>query len=676
MAQPQSTHGANTKPFTVIYKLKPAQAGVAARSANQGQLQQALQQIGAQKVHQKFPHASTSSHARRASSPPDITRIYQATYNSDLSFEQVKRALMATGNVAYVEPLYLREPFQGVSDPFADSTKSTAYYLKLIKAYGAWDVTHGDTNVVIGVADTGFRIDHLDLKNNIKYNHADPIDGIDNDGDGYIDNYAGWDFADNDNNVEDDTRYKNHGTGVAGVAGATTNNGVGIAGIGFKTKIMPLKVFSSVDGSFGDGYGAIVYAAQKGCKVINLSWGGEGYSQYEQDVINHVVLEHDVVVVSAAGNVRKQANYYPASYANVLSVAGSDKSDVKYKDYTWSPHVDLHAPSIDVYTTINGANSYGAGWGSSYASPMVAGAAALVRAQYPELNALQVMERIRVTTDNTTNLPGNLPYYGMLGTGRLNIKRALKQSDLKAVRCTAFSLQPKQSTQAGNIVTIEAAFRNILDPVNDLEVTLSATSPHVTVLNPSLKLGSMATMASTDNRNAPFQIAISPEAPLNAIVAFRLDYTDGNYTDYQYFEMDVNRDYHTLTANNLHLTVNSRGNIGYDGLDLSRGVGATYKGSNSLLFEGGLMIGISPERVSDDLRNDNWLNDGDFTPVQTARTYYNTPLAAQEIRGLMQDIYPSTGTVGVAVKYRTLAWNSAPDQDYVIQEFTIRNLTP
>ncbi|MBC5772820.1 S8 family serine peptidase [Pontibacter sp. KCTC 32443] len=676
IAQQINGHGSRTRPYTVVYKLKPENT-TAARTASYNTLQQALQKVGAKGIHPKFPNARIKSAKLRNSASTDITRIYQATYSSELSFKDVQRALMATGNVAYVEPLYLREPFYSTSDPHSDSTKITAYYLKLIKAYGAWDIQKGDTNIVIGVADTGFRTDHIDLKNNIKYNYADPIDGTDNDGDGYTDNYAGWDFADGDNNVLDDTRYKSHGMGVAGVAAATPDNAIGMAGVGFRTKLLPLKVFSSRDGSFGGGYEAVVYAAEKGCKIINLSWGGEGYSQYEQDIINYVVLEKDVVVVSAAGNIKKQANYYPASYANVLSVAGSDKSDLKYKDYTWSHYVDLMAPSIDIYSTsVTNNNSYTYNWGSSFSSPMVAGAAALVRAQFPQLNALQVMERIRVTTDNINNLAGNQPYLDKIGTGRLNIKKALTQNNLAAVRCTAFTIKNNRSAQAGSTVAIEAGFLNILDPVSNLEVTLSTSSPFVTIANERLSLGSMATMATANNHTAPFQVTISPDIPINTTVAFKLSFNAGNYTDYQYFELVVNPDYHTMDANNVRITINSKGNLGFNGLNFDQGVGMQYKGSTTLLFEGGLMIGTSAARVSDNLRNANWQNDGDFTPIRSSKIYYDTPTATQEVRGLLQDIYPSASTVGVEVKHRTMAWNSVPDKDYIIQEYYIKNLTP
>src|SRR5690606_32649974 len=166
----------------------------------------------------------------------------------------------------------------------------------------------------------------------------------------------------------------------------------------------------------------------------------------------------------------------------------------------------------------------------------------------------------------------------------------------------------------------------------NLQVTLSSDSPYITIDNNTISVGSMATMAESDNFQSPFQVNISPETPINTVVAFRFGFTDGNYNDYQYFEMVVNPDYHTLNANSLHVTVNSKGNLAYNGLEFSQGDGIHYKGSSPILFEGGLMVGISPSQVSDNLRNANWKNDNDFTPLQHARISYDIPLAAQEVR--------------------------------------------
>ncbi|GAB3532032.1 hypothetical protein GCM10027443_15200 [Pontibacter brevis] len=677
-AQRPGSIGSKTVPHTVVYKLKP-QYGPMARSSQDAvnSLKAALQGVGAKQVRQKFPKeaAAQAPNTRRAAPNVDLSLIYELKYAEDYTLEEVQKALMSTGQVAYVEPLYVREPLSQPNDPAADSTKSTQFYLKLLQAYDGWTVEKGDTNVVVAILDTGFRLTHEELQSKVKHNYSDPIDGVDNDGDGYIDNFSGWDFADKDNNVNDDTPWRGHGTSVAAVSAGATNNGTGIASLGYNTKFLPLKVFSSVtNGPFG-GYEAIVYAANKGCKVINLSWGGEGQSQYEQDIINYAVLDKDVLIVASGGNTNKQVDIYPASYENVLSVGGTDASDVKYRDHTYSYQIDLTAPSANIYTaTIASDRSYGGAWGTSFSSPIVAGGAALVRAKYPQLNARQVAERIRVSTDDIYRLAGNQPYLEKLGKGRFNLKKALKQQNLKSVRCTSSGLSlTTQIAYAGSKVALEAAFMNYLSPTTALQVSITSASPYVSVERGTVSLGSVATMATASTGLRPFILNIAENAPTDHLVHLRLRFSDGDYEDFQYIALIINPSFVTLTANDLHVSLNNVGNIGYNGLNFKQGVGVKYKGGPSLLFEGGLIVATDAGKVSDNLHNEKWLNDANFISSGAVRLRYDTPLATQEARTLME----ATGEkqAGVRVKQVASAWMESPDRDYIILEYQITNVT-
>ncbi|WP_202621841.1 S8 family serine peptidase [Pontibacter russatus] len=678
-AQRPAGVGSETVPHTVVYKLKPAHGQMARTALGAGStLQTALQRVGAEAVRQKFPgkENAPAANLRKAAPGVYLSHIYELQYGASHTLEQVQQTLMSTGLVDYVEPLYIREPLTQPNDPSADSVKTRQYYLKLVQAYEGWTVEKGDTNVVVAILDTGFGLTHEELKTKVKHNYGDPVDGIDNDGDGFTDNFAGWDFADSDNNVYDDTPWKGHGTSVAAVAAGATDNGKGIASLGYNTLFMPLKVFSSVkNGHFG-GYEAIVYAADKGCKVINLSWGGEGMSQYEQDIINYAVLDKDVLVVASAGNTNKLVDIYPAAYQNVLSVGGTNAKDVKFKDHTYNYHIDLTAPSENVYTaSINGDYAYGGAYGTSFSSPIVAGSAALVRAKYPQLTALQAAERIRVSADDIYHLAGNQPYLGMLGKGRLNLKRALKETSLRAVRCTSYGLAlSTQLAYAGSKVALDASFRSYLAPTAALEITLTSTSPYVTVDRGTLNLGSVATMGTASSGLRPFMLSIAEDAPANHLVRLRFDYTDGAYSDFQYITLIINPSFVTLTANNLHVSLNNVGNIGYNGLNFKQGEGVKYKGGPSLLFEGGLMVAVDEGSVFDNLHNERWLNDNNFKSAGAVRLHHDTPLATQEARALMAAT--DNEQAGVKVKQVASAWMEAPDQDYIIIEYQLTNMTP
>lgn len=667
--------GAATKPHTVVYKLKKQPPTQLRQASGSNPLQVALAQVKARSVEQKFPQQTTVPLSRR--SHVDLSLIYELTYDPAQSLEAVQQALLATGMVAYVEPLYQRVPLYQPNDPSSDSTKTTQAFLKVIKAYDAWAVQKGDTNIVIGILDTGYRLTHDEIKNKIKYNYDDPIDGIDNDGDGFIDNFVGWDFGDHDNNTHDDSPYRGHGVTVAGVAIGEADNGVGIAGVGFNAKFMPIKVFPSTpNGSFG-GYEAIKYAADKGCSILNLSWGGEGFSQYEQDIIDYAVLERDVVIVAAGGNTNAMINIYPAAYNHVLSVGGTNNTDAKTNGHTWNYHIDLTAPSAGIYSaSMSGDRSYRSDSGTSLASPQVAGAAALLRSHLPHLNALQVIERLRATSDNVYHLPANAPYRELLGRGRMNMKRALLQKEAKSVRSAAFSLAPGVVPQPGDTMQVYLDLTNFLDPLSALQVSLTSTSPFIQIIEGDLTIGGMATLEKASNAAKPVTFKVLPSAPFNATATFRVSYTDGDYTDFQYFQLPVNPDYLTLTSNNLQLTLNSKGNFGYNGYNFRQGIGVTYKNSPSLLFEGGLMVATAPDRVSDNVRNDSWQTDNDFISQQAVRLRYNTKDADQEISGRMRDKFPAPAQAGVQISYKGMAWAEEPNSDYVILEYRIQNISP
>jgi serine protease len=197
----------------------------------------------------------------------DLTRIFHVDIPSDVSLEDAINTLYATNLVEYAQPWYLPQSFSIPNDPFTGSQ----YYLEKIGAYDAWAIEQGDTNVVIAIIDTGIDLLHPDLIHNIDYNYDDLINGEDSDNDGYVDNHYGWDLGGNDNNPQWDVNA--HGVHVAGIAGATTNNGTGMAGVGYKSRILPIKI-SDADGRLVRSYEGIVYAADQGAKVINCSWGG------------------------------------------------------------------------------------------------------------------------------------------------------------------------------------------------------------------------------------------------------------------------------------------------------------------------------------------------------------------------------------------------------------------
>ncbi|MFC6999223.1 S8/S53 family peptidase [Rufibacter roseus] len=663
-----------TEPNKLVFKLKPAASASLAKNNTSNSVQQVVKKVAKIPAKQKFPNSAPDARTRALhKNAVDLSLIYELNYTPGQSYEQIKKELLSTGMVEYVEPLYRYEPLFIPNDPRAHPATGNQEYLSKIEAYAAWDVTQGDTNVVIGILDTGVRLQHEDLKGNIKYNYNDPIDGIDNDNDGYVDNFYGWDLADNDNNPTADGN--GHGTLVAGVAAAATNNEVGIAGVGFKCKFLPIKVFASTENGAFSGYEGIVYAADQGCKIINLSWGGVGFpSAFEQDVVNYASINRNVVIVAAAGNTNQDLDFYPASYSNVLSVGSVTRDDIKSPNHTYSYAIKIAAQGSAVYTTGNNSNShYGLGSGSSYATPMVSGAAALVRSHFPELTAPQVVERLRVTSDDIYDLPENEPYKEKLGRGRLNVNRALTEVSPKSTRLQTWQIEGGLTGKPGEVLDLTATFKNFLAPTSDLTITVTSASPHLEIVQGQFTAGSMATLEVKGNKSEPFRIRVAENTPANSQGVLRFGFTDGTYTDFQYIKFNLNPDFVTTDVNHIITSIMSRGNIAYEGMNLQIGNGFTYRGSNPLLAEGGLLIGYSPTLVSDNIRNDKGKTDNDFYAVSIIQRVQNSPMADFVATNIMEDSLTATKNLSTRITQNVYAWADAPNQDFVILQYVLTN---
>jgi subtilisin family serine protease len=292
-----------------------------------------------------------------------------------------------------------------------------------IDAPEAWDIRRESPDTVIGVLDTGVDYNHPDLVGNIWTNPGETAgDNIDNDGNGFIDDVRGWDFAYNDNNPSD---VQGHGTHVSGTIAARGNNGVGVVGVTWNAKIMPLKFLNdSGSGSTSNAILALNYATNKGVKLTNNSWGGGPYSQGLYNAIN-TAGQRGALFIAAAGNDRNNNDtnpFYPASYnlPNIISVAATDHNDAlaNFSNYGRNS-VDLGAPGTNILSTTPGRN-YASYNGTSMASPHVAGAAALVSAQNPTWTAQQVKDRLLDTVDPKPALNGRT-----VSGGRLNLFNAL-----------------------------------------------------------------------------------------------------------------------------------------------------------------------------------------------------------------------------------------------------------
>jgi serine protease len=621
----------------------------------------------------------------------DISRYFEIACDPCQNIETFINDLYKTGYFEIVEPVYGYRATLTPNDPQV----GRQWYLKTIKAYQAWDITQGSQDITIAIVDTGGDLNHPDLSGNLYHNVNDPINGIDDDNNGFIDDFTGWDFVgadtlnlDNPNFIGDnDPSIKkggelNHGTWVAGCASASTNNSIGVAGVGFNTKIMFTKQTADnqqlTDSNIYIPYAGMLYAANLGVNIINASWGGPGQSQIIQDLINHITLDLGCLIVAAAGNGGNTVPNYIAAYDNVLSVAATDENDVKASFTTYNTTVDVSAPGVDIFTTqyndsytpINQTVN-----GTSFSTPITSGAAALIWAQNPTFTGLQVGEQLRVTADAQALYAANPGLNNELGYGRLDIQRALTLQ-LPSIRAS----NPKFLTAAGlpvlpgqkGFLTLD--FKNYLQSTSSgIAIKLSAAGG-ATVSKGTITPGIIPTNSTISNTLTPFELTISPTIAENATISLLLTYTDGSYSDYQYISFTVNPSYIDVNSNQVITTMTEIGRIGYQDTENSAEGSGFIFNQQSMLFEMGLIMGTDSSHLFNNVRGINGLFDQDFTSTSKITQIIPGLRSTSEIFGEFSNS-ATASKQAVVVDYRSLVWKDAPDDKFVIIEYKIKNPT-
>lgn len=331
-----------------------------------------------------------------------------------------------------------------------DASYEDLWYLPQISAPEAWDVTTGDHDVIVAVLDTGISFDHPDLEANIWENAGEiASNGKDDDENGFIDDVSGWDFVDDDSTPEPvlegspDPDAQSHGTFVAGIVGAVGNNRIGYTGIAWNVSIMPLRILDKEgSGNEADAANAIRYAVQNGADIINLSFVGDESNRDLRSAVQEA-YRNNVVVVAALGNDARNVNkdpVYPACLQSsaadwVVGVTASDRHDEQTNFTNYGVDcADIAAPGDDIlglgYVEDGDSASehelYIGPWsGTSMASPIVAGAAALLRSAYPNISVENVRLALEAGVDPAFSTSG----MGALGAGRVNLAAVLEAAD-------------------------------------------------------------------------------------------------------------------------------------------------------------------------------------------------------------------------------------------------------
>jgi len=662
---------ANYESKTLILKVKDAfRSSCKDDEIVNSRLEYIFDKIGLFKVFKEFPRHRKPVRVKHANGQvfTDISLIYKLKYKNNYDPWVVIPHLLKTGMFEYVEPSFKFELLYTPNDPQI----LDLYFLDTINAYEAWDVTKGDTNVVIGISDTGFDIDHPDLVDNVKYNYLDPINGIDDDNDGYVDNYRGWDLGEGD--ADPSVGSNKHGVAVSGVAGASTDNGTQLAGVGFKCKLLPIKV-TDATGALTVAYGSIVYAADHGCSVVNCSWGSpNSWSQLGQDIVRYATVDNNCLVVASAGNSNNNDKWYPASFSWVLSVGGTDTLNQKWvrsatEGSSFNEEVDIVAPSMSIMRLNNGGGILGGARGTSFSSPMVAGAAAIVKSKFPNYSAVQVMEQLKATADDLSGIPFNSTYENNMGEGLLNMYRAVTDSSNPGLYMDSLvftDLQDGLFTD-GEVIYIYGTLFNALTTSSSVsKMTISTNSPYVELIDSIRVFGVLLSKSSMKTNGIPFSFKIKQGTPSSALVEFKIVFEDVSYDTKQMISTTLNIDYISTTINDLSFTIGASGKLGYNIIgDQSQGVGLKISGGETVLYQMGLLAAVDQVKSSYVLDND-WEKNEELSYI-----YPGVESSLDVLTSFKDD--PATNSIGLTLKQKTLIWNDSDKRKFIIIEYKVIN---
>lgn len=683
---PKGVTDADYVPGVIIFKLKNTEAK---RSLNifSGVLENVLSKIGSTERIHMFPVNNKVQDKLRVLGKDvpeevDLSQVYKIKYKGNLHITEAINEILRTGEVEYAEPSYIYYTTYTPNDP--RFTTNEQLYLTVVKAEQAWDIRRTAPNVIIGIVDSGGDLNHPDLAANVYNNPGEMgidsngqdrrFNGVDDDGNGKIDDWRGWDFAgptgnnltqNNDPNVT--VSANDHGVHVAGLASAVSDNSTGIASLAGNAKLLFVKCGSDDnDRAIYNGYEGIKYAADMGAQIINCSWGGTGGSQFGQDIINYATAKGSLVV-AAAGNTGKDENFFPASFQNVLAVGRTNNSDVKVASSTFNYNIDIMAPCQGSILSTTFPQNYGFKGGTSMSSPITASAAALVKAQFPNYTPLQVGEQLRATADNIDQL--NQATANKNGKGRLNVFRALTEDPTSARVKITRMVDPSGTFMPGTEVEMQIEITNFLKPVAGLTANLVSLSSGAEVLSGTINVGNLNTLETFST--GKFRFRITQSASDNQEIIFRINLNAaGGYSDSEFFTQKVNLDFLNIGINEVTTTATSTGKVGYAG-DAQDGEGFVFDDEN-ILFEASFMIGISNTKVSNNARGDANGTPADFIPVEKVKRVVDASADFVSV-GRFNDQGNASGPINVDVRHRQFAFEDAPNNRYVIFEYEIEN---
>ncbi len=498
-----------------------------------------------------------------------LQNLYRVILDSNDRIDQAVAELNKDKNVLFAELEAINRTKMVPNDPLLPQQ----YVHPRILSFDAWDYTTGSYDVKVAITDSGVKWNHPDLRNNIWINPAEApgmtidweagtISGGDNldagEGGGKRDDLLGWDFFDNDNNPIQLFQTNDHGTHVAGCAGAVGGNEIGVVGTSPVVSLISCKGAPSNSPSTGisHGYDQIKYAAEIGADIINASWGGPGSANYANTIVEYATALGSLVV-TAAGNDNEEHNNnyqdYPADCTNALCVASTGQNDIKSSFSDYGNPIDICAPGEGILSTIIRNNGYDAYSGTSMASPNVAGVAALVKSMHPHLSPTQLMQRLMETSDYIYDKNPN--YVNQLGMGRVNAFAAVMHDLIPNISVNDIAVEEHEGDgdgvpNPGERIRLKVELSNYMDMMTglswrtaeNLQATLSTNHPSINVIQNSATYGSLTAGSTMWNISTPFIFKTAANLPSEPI-PFELTLTANEGSNYPFehtIPLDIN----------------------------------------------------------------------------------------------------------------------------------------
>jgi len=670
----------------------------------------------------------------------EIGRIDRLIFNSNYNAPALAAKLSNLPGVEYAEPHYIRRLHFEPNDPEIQAN------LELMNFFKAWDISQGSKEVIIAIVDSGVDYKHDDLDSKLWVNqgevpataksdfdqngdgivesleikerlvtingnfngdtllnledalHPDSplMDGIDNDGNEFVDDLFGWDFWEDgltnttittDNNPVGSG--SNHGTHVAGIATAEPNNQTAIAGTGFNSRFMAVKAGGIPDvpgtpvdesAQIGFGFNGMIYAALNGADVINASWGSGASSQVEQDLINAISQQLGVVIVASAGNENQDGVVFPSGYKNVLSIGsvnhrlGVEKDKTNFSNFGFD--IDVFATGNRIKSTVFN-NETGFLSGTSMASPAVAGLAGLLKAEHPDWSAPQILMQIRNSSEFIDDL--NPGFKNKLGHGLIDAERSLGDA-LPGIRIDSVSFESNTGDKLGidEPGTLTVSIENVGISTSNLQITAQPLMTGVIISN---EITSVGTISQNSTQTLEIGIEITSDFQVNGPnPAVKLTFQDNvlNYEDRRIVEY-TELLFETIANNGIKMSVGSDGTLGFlDPFSQAGGVGfiprvlqnGSFNDTQNQLFEGGVILQVNGQ-IASAVRGSGSNLQRDFTPIEVIDLI--TEQATSDLDS--RTVYTYQGTTPIRITAQTFSFSDPDLSQAVFVKYDIENIS-